>query len=447
MLDYDSLKFMAKSIGRSVTDLLALSPANDPFYAGIGARRQNAEWFAAIWADHGEAGSSHLRRLHYLLISSTAPIRKPNGDRYQNTEGDWKLLVAASLSARYLDLVPFNGIVDRRNDEPMIFARDLDADPNEEIEVSCEVTCEEPVVGEIDIPEMPELPFLSLAADNPVQKYILDVWIEKSTQNDWLVPLCQRRRVNLMVGTGEQSETRVRELALRAARYGAPVRILYLSDFDPGGRSMPKAVARKIEFTIAKFNLDIDVQLIPVALTPEQCRRYDLPRTPIKETERRKDRFESIFGIGATELDALEALYPGELARLLNAEIDNWIDDSLARRASRFQTELDVLLGRIGRDVHDSYAEEITEIEAALQRDRAETRGCRIRIRRLGRRSRRTMADDHRRAGEREPRPVGRRDAAFGRAGFDRPVRAVRFDARLFHSNGCLQLLARRGRA
>ena len=149
------------------------------------------------------------------------------------------------------------------------------------------------------------------------QDFIVEVWIEKSTQNDWLVPLCQRRGVNLVVGIGEQSETRSRELALRSAKYGAPVRIIYISDFDPGGRSMPKAVARKVEFTIAKFDLNVDLQLIPLALTPDQCREYRLPRTPIKDTERRKDKFEQIFGVGATELDALEALHPGELARLL----------------------------------------------------------------------------------------------------------------------------------
>jgi hypothetical protein len=85
MLDYGSLKAMAKSIGRPVKNLLALAPINDPFYAGVGARRRDAEWFAAIWADHGAAGF-HLRRLHYRLISSTALIRKPDGSAYQNTD-------------------------------------------------------------------------------------------------------------------------------------------------------------------------------------------------------------------------------------------------------------------------------------------------------------------------------------------------------------------------
>jgi hypothetical protein len=366
MLDYGSLKAMAKSIGRPVKNLLALAPINDPFYAGVGARRRDAEWFAAIWADHGAAGF-HLRRLHYRLISSTALIRKPDGSAYQNTDDDWAGLVTASLAARYLDLVPFDCIGDRRNDEPMIFAENLDADPDQEIEVSCEVSCEVPVVGEPDIPDMPTLPWLSLNADAPVQSYIVEVWIEKSTQNDWLVPLCRRRGVNLVVGLGEQSETRSRELALRSAKYGAPVRIIYLSDFDPGGRSMPKAVARKVEFTIAKFNLAVDLQLIPLALTPDQCREYRLPRTPIKETERRKDKFEQTFGVGATELDALEALHPGELARLLEAELDKWLDAGLHHRFNRLRSDLQLRLRKIERRIYEKRADEIEALESDFE--------------------------------------------------------------------------------
>jgi hypothetical protein len=365
MLDYDSLKAMAKTIGRPIKDLLALAPINDPFYAGVGARRRDAEWFAAIWTDHGAAGS-HLRRLHYRLISSAAPIRKPDGSEYQNTEDDRKGLNTASLSARYLGLIPFDGLVDRRNDEPMIFAGNLEVDPDREIEVSCEVLAEEPVVAEPDIPEMPDLPWLYLNADAPVQNHIVEVWIEKSTQNDWLEPLCRRRGVNLVVGIGEQSEIRSRELAMRSARYGAPVRIIYLSDFDPGGRSMPKAVARKVEFTIAKFDLDLDLQLIPLALTPDQCREYRLPRTPLKETERRKDKFEQTFGVGATELDALEALHPGELARLLEAEIDNWLDPALDQRFNRLCSDLRLRLRDIAQPIRKKHADKIEVLEKSF---------------------------------------------------------------------------------
>jgi hypothetical protein len=104
MLDYDSLKTMGRSIKRPVKDLLALAPNNDPFYAGVGARRCAAEWFAEIWKQHGDSGS-HLRRLHYRLVS-TASFCKPDGRPYNNTENDWNYLITACLAARYLDLVP-----------------------------------------------------------------------------------------------------------------------------------------------------------------------------------------------------------------------------------------------------------------------------------------------------------------------------------------------------
>src|SRR5258707_10104156 len=100
MLDYEAIKAMAKGIGRPLKDLLALASTNDPFYAGVASRRRDAEWFAVIWADHGATGS-HLRRLHYQLVSSTAPIRKPDGSTYQNTESDWNKLIVATLAARY----------------------------------------------------------------------------------------------------------------------------------------------------------------------------------------------------------------------------------------------------------------------------------------------------------------------------------------------------------
>jgi hypothetical protein len=362
MLDYDSLKATARSIGRPVKDLLALAPNNDPFYAGVGFRRCAAEWFAEIWKQHGELGS-HLRRLHYRLVSTTS-LCKPDGRPYNNTEGDWNFLIAASGAARYLDLVPFDGLVDRRNDEPMIFAENMETDPDQEIQVGCQVADGEPLIEEVKPPEQPELPWLYLDVAAPVQKYIVEVWIEKSTQNDWLVPLCQRRGVNLVIGIGEQSEIRSRELALRSAKYGAPVRIIYISDFDPGGRSMPKAVARKVEFTIAKFDLDVDLQLIPLALTPDQCREYRLPRTPIKDTERRKDKFEQIFGAGATELDAIEALHPGELGRLLEAELDNWLDPSLDVRFNNLQSDLRLRLRTIEEGIHDHHADEIQTLKA-----------------------------------------------------------------------------------
>jgi hypothetical protein len=366
MLDHDTLKRMAKTIGRPVTELMALTHHNDPFYAGMGYRAVAAEWFAKIWQQHGEAGF-HLRRLHYRLVSLSGGSRVllPSGREYQNTEKDWTYLAGASLGARYLNLVPFDGLVDQRNAEAMIFAKDLD--PADRGPVSSAVAADEVEMPEIEMPVTPWVYVGGLSDTAVIQDYLVEVWIEKSTQNDWLVPLCQRRGVNLVVGIGEQSETRSRELAFRADKYSVPVRVIYISDFDPGGRSMPKAVARKAEFTIEKFGLDVDMQLIPLALTPDQIRRYRLPRKPIKDSERRKNKFERIFGVGATELDAMEALHPGELARIVNAEIDNFLDPNLEKKVAQVRREQGLAVDVIVAQIEKKHTEEIEELESDLQ--------------------------------------------------------------------------------
>jgi hypothetical protein len=168
-------------------------------------------------------------------------------------------------------------------------------------------------------------------ADEPVipQRYHVEIWAEKSTQNDILVPLVQRYGANLVTGVGEMSLTACDALVRRAGKSGRPVRILYVSDFDPAGLSMPVASARKIEFGIRDAGLDHHIQLRPVVLTLEQCQQYSLPRTPLKPKERRADLFEYRYGTGATELDALEALHPGTLEQIVEAELDRYWDPDL----------------------------------------------------------------------------------------------------------------------
>src|SRR5262249_36324910 len=151
----------------------------------------------------------------------------------------------------------------------------------------------------------------------PLSRFHVEIWVEKSTMGDILNPIAQAHSANLMTGVGELSLTRCFQLIERAKASSVPVRILYLSDFDPGGRSMPLAVARKIEFMVHQMGLGLDIELRSIALTQQQCDEYRLPRIKIKDTEKRRKKFEKKYGEGAVELDALEALHPGELARIV----------------------------------------------------------------------------------------------------------------------------------
>ena len=88
----------------------------------------------------------------------------------------------------------------------------------------------------------------------------------------------------------------------RVATAGKPARIFYISDFDGAGEGMPVQVARQAEFWLPTYAPGADVKLTPVALTAEQVRYYQLPRTPIKEGDLTKQGFEERHGGGATEL-------------------------------------------------------------------------------------------------------------------------------------------------
>lgn len=355
--DYDFIKGLASEIGCNVTDLIALTAGNDPFYAGVASRREAAEWFAGLWISCGWLVGSHPRRLHYNLVSQDPPILKPNGEPYQNTENDWKYFASASLGARYLRLIPNGALSDARNDPPIIHA-DAAASGKPSLNVygqfgaGLEIGMERASIYP---------PFASLEHFDACQEYLVEVWIEKSTMNDVLVPLAQVVGFNLVPGTGETSEVLARLAVERAVQDRRPMRVLYVSDFDPGGRSMPVALARKIEYWVRDADLDLDITLQPIVLTPEQCETYRLPRTPLKQTERRAAKFEERFGSGATELDALEALHPGTLATIVRSEVERYLDSTLAARVREAKWGINRDLSRLRAEVLTNY--DIASIE------------------------------------------------------------------------------------
>lgn len=353
-LDYSDIKALAKERGRPVKELLALAPQNDPFYAGAPARKKSAEWFAELWHRIELKPGVHLRRIHYRLISQSSPVLMANGLPYENTEACWAEIGTASKAARYLSLVPLEAFVDRRNDEPTIY---LAGGSTGYLSAGFTV----PYMGENIAGEMPYLPALYVTAPMIEQRYHIEIWAEKTTVNDVLLPLPERYGLNIVTGSGELSVTACTMLMNRAIESQRPVRILYISDFDPAGMSMPLAVARKIEFFHRGHGLDLDLQVRPVVLTAEQCREFSLPRTPIKESEKRAAAFEARFGGGATELDALEALYPGVLRNILRAEIERYYDVTLRSRTAAVAREINRKLAVINSEVH---AEHEASIEA-----------------------------------------------------------------------------------
>ena len=120
MINYEAISALAKELDRPVGTLIALSPNNDPFYAGMPSRRADADWFAEVWERFGFGAGVHLRRIHYRLISTTAPLIMHTGVPYENTLECWARLMECSKSARNLRLVDPANFIDRRNSEAVL---------------------------------------------------------------------------------------------------------------------------------------------------------------------------------------------------------------------------------------------------------------------------------------------------------------------------------------
>ena len=69
-----------------------------------------------------------------------------------------------------------------------------------------------------------------------------------------------------------------------------------------------------------------------MALTPDQVREYGLPSTPLKDTERRADKWTAATGVEQTEIDALAALQPDLLRQIADDAIAPFYDDTLDDR-------------------------------------------------------------------------------------------------------------------
>ena len=356
MLDYDGICALAKEMKASTRDLLALAACNDPFYVDVAFRKAAALWVVDLRHRIDFGYRFHIRRAHYKIISQSIPVLRPDGRNYENTDNDWGFLLQASRDARYLELIDPESVIDNWNPAATINAEFTPAaDPSIET-IGGELY-------EMDLPETLDVPELMLRAFNAQQRYLVEIWTEKSGQNDILLPLALRYGINLVNFDGESSETGCRDAIKRAIESRRPLRILYLSDFDPAGRSMPVASARKIEFWLRHHHPDLDVTVDPIALLPEQAEHYGLPRTPIKEGERRATNFEKRFGRGATEIDALEALHPGELRKIVEAGILRHLDPGLAEREREARQAINEEIEQVEEEVHGRHQEQIDAVQ------------------------------------------------------------------------------------
>jgi hypothetical protein len=352
--------------GFALKDFTVLAIQHDPYRLDTDAGHRNAAWFAEMVEDLiAPDGTVHLRGLHYRIAARSGILRPDNGLLYTNNDNNWEWLSGkAAKAARWLGYVAFERIVDERNAPPLLFV------PEAEI-AGIEL---DSGAGAL-IPNRAEaLPSFIASGFVARQPYQIILFGEKVSLSPVLLPIAQKVGGELLLPTGEASDTMIAELAARAVLDERPSVVLYFSDFDPSGHQMAISVARKLQALYDLHHPSLEIQLHPVALTVGQVRSLNLRSTPLKEEERRADRWRAVMQHEQTEIDALAALNPEALERIAWDALGCFYDETLEARIeearARWQEQARAQLQRlpayrrVAREINTRLADLVTANDA-----------------------------------------------------------------------------------
>jgi hypothetical protein len=369
--DVSPLRLELEATGLPLKDVTVLAAQNDPFRVDTPARHRDGAWLANAARDLGLGDRRiHLRGLHYMVLGWP----KPDGLPYTNTDPDWLWLAEqCGKAARWLGYMAFDQIVDQRNSPPVVRLFKAKT-PTPYLNVGVDV----------EIPEAAELmPRVGCRDFKGVQPYKLVIFGEKSSLEDVLAPIARDHQCDLYLPTGEISDTLLHHMARVGAADGRPMVVFTFSDCDPAGWQMPISIGRKLQAFKTLLFKELDFEVYRVGLTPDHVREYGLPSTPLKDTERRADRWRDAMDVEQTEIDALASLRPELLRNIARQAIAPFFDSSLDQRvaAAREEWEQEAqaaidaaidgpALERIRTEATerlDAMAEEIEHLNEALQ--------------------------------------------------------------------------------
>jgi len=350
-------------IGCGLGDLTVLSAAVDPYRLETPSGHRDGAWLAKqLDRAIGKKRRIHWRGIHYVLVAR-GNVVKPNGQTYVNDDDNWTWLInVAGKSARWLGYISFERITDNRNAPPIIHRR-------ARVKVETFVS-----IGlDVAIPDANDLKPQPIAEGfEPRQAYCFVIFGEKASLEDVLLPIARTKQADLYLPTGEISDTLLHQIAKDANDDGRPLVLFTLADCDPAGHQMAVSIGRKLQafrdLLFPKFRFEV----VPVALTVDQVRELGLPSTPLKETEKRADRWREAFGVEQTEIDALATLQPGVLREIVESAFDPYFDDTLAGRVSEAEEDWtqraeEALADQIDQDSLEALRAEATEKLSELQ--------------------------------------------------------------------------------
>jgi hypothetical protein len=192
----------------SADELTVLSKAKDPYRLDTASGHRLGRWCADLIERFlAPEAKIHLRGLHYLLTVS-ADVTRPDGARYINSEAIWEWLADTAMkAARWLGYVRFERIIDERNAPPELY-----------LPPYYTVGPERGPGARIIVPALAEtMPCFTSPPWPVVQPYRIILIGEKTSLRHVLLPIAQEVGGELLLPTGEPSDTMIAELAARCA--------------------------------------------------------------------------------------------------------------------------------------------------------------------------------------------------------------------------------------
>jgi hypothetical protein len=372
LADANSLRAVIEQAGGSLKDHTVLSVQVDPYRLDTPANHMVGKWFAdQMTRLRLIERRLHLRGIHYALLGSTA---MPTGEPYSNTSECWEWLQNdAAKAARWLGYVAFDAISDARNEPPVILVQPQRT-PEAWVAVEPDIT----------LPSAEDLePRIYVDNFEGRQPYRLALYGEKTSLSPVLRPIAERFKADLYLPTGEISDTQLHIMASNAAKDGRRLIVFAVADFDPAGWQMSISIGRKLQAFRDLLFSGLEFEVRPIALTREQAEELDLPSTPLKETEKRADRWRAAMGREQTEIDALATLRSNELIRIVTKAIAPFHDDDLSHRVWRAKSDWEdrareALEEQLGDDhraaLHGYLAEQLNAIRAQLEEIESQAR-------------------------------------------------------------------------
>jgi hypothetical protein len=214
-----------------------------------------------------------LRQVHYQLVAH-------HPDQYENTQDNYNRLGDVISDGRMAGLISWTAIEDR-----VRFLRGSQ-------------TWETPDEALKDARDS----YLTDRWQNqPVRP---EIWVEKDALLGVLERVCTELGLNYFSCKGYSSQSELWRAGQRFAGYvqkGQRPIVFYLGDHDPSGLNMVQSNRKKLELFAG-----VPIQIVPLAITMEQIKRYEPPPSPVKMKDARTKGYIEEHGIeDCWELDAL----------------------------------------------------------------------------------------------------------------------------------------------